>query len=95
MVTVTMLGVENNTDFRGFMIQGRVVADNSHTGTFAVSGINYQAQCDSNVRQFYMSYLYSDVFVHRRQLLHMSITMINLQSLCCGLHHLLELVLSG
>jgi len=48
-----MLGGENNTDFRGFMIQGRVLADDSCTGTFAVSGTNYQTQCDNNVRQFY------------------------------------------
>ena len=32
------------------MIQGRVLADNSSTGIFAVSGFNYQAQCDNNVR---------------------------------------------
>jgi len=30
-------------EFKGFMIQGRVVADDSTTGTFAVSGVNYQA----------------------------------------------------
>jgi len=48
-----MLGGENNTDFKGFMIQGRVLADDSHTGTFAVSGANYKTQCDDNVRQFY------------------------------------------
>jgi len=43
-----MGSVENY--FKGFMIQGRVVADDSPTGTFAVSGVNYQAQCENNVR---------------------------------------------
>ena len=47
---VTMSGGENNTDFKGFMIQGRILADDSPTGTFG-SGTNYQPQCDNNVRQ--------------------------------------------
>jgi len=33
------------------MIQGRILADDSSTGKFAVAGFNYQAQCDNNVRQ--------------------------------------------
>jgi len=50
--TVTMLGGENNTDFKGFMIQGRVLADDSHTGAFG-TGTYYQPQCDTNVSEFY------------------------------------------
>ncbi|XP_065906698.1 uncharacterized protein [Dysidea avara] len=45
---ITMFGGERNTDFRGFMIQGRIVADDSPTGTFTLSGTNYQAQCRNN-----------------------------------------------
>ena len=37
-----------NTDFRGFIIQGRMRADESPVGVF-VSGNNYQLQCDGNV----------------------------------------------
>ena len=47
-------------DFKGFMIQGRVVADNSPTGKFAVSGVNYQARCGNNVRDFYTYYSTDD-----------------------------------
>ena len=40
----------SDPNFRGFMIQGRVVADDSRTGMFASSGTNYQERC-SNVSQ--------------------------------------------
>ena len=56
-----MGGVENN--FKGFMIQGRAVADDSPTGTFAVSGVNYQAQCGNNVRHIYTYYSTRDAVV--------------------------------
>jgi len=36
--------------FRGFMIQGRAIADFSPVGTFAESGTDYQAVCENNVR---------------------------------------------
>jgi len=32
------------------MIQAWLVADNSPVGTFAASGVNYQAQCADDVR---------------------------------------------
>ena len=38
----------SDPNFRGFMIQGRVVADDSSTGIFAASGTNYRGEC-SNV----------------------------------------------
>jgi len=75
------------------MIQGRVLADESHAGTFAVAGTSYQAQCDNNVRQFYTSTYDNTLMCLHRQLLHISITMKKLQLLYYGLHHLLELVL--
>ena len=56
--TVRMVGGEDR--FKGFMIQGRIVADDSPTGTFAVSGVNYQAQCENNVRHFYSYYSTDD-----------------------------------
>jgi len=44
-----MEGGATNTDFRGFLIQARLAADDSRVGTFAASGTNYQSAC-SNVR---------------------------------------------
>jgi len=48
---VILFGGQNNTNFKGFMIQGRVVADDSPVGTFIASEPIYQLQC-TNVRQF-------------------------------------------
>ena len=51
-VIVTLRGGSTNVDFRGFMIQGRLLADNSTpTGTFFTSPNNpyYQTQCDMDV----------------------------------------------
>ncbi|XP_065906599.1 putative defense protein 3 isoform X2 [Dysidea avara] len=44
--TITMRG-GSDPNFRGFMIQGRVVADDSRTGMFASSGTNYQERCSN------------------------------------------------
>ena len=44
-----MQGGTNNPDFRGFLIQARLAADDSRVGTFAASGTNYQSACN-NVR---------------------------------------------
>ncbi|XP_065907202.1 putative defense protein [Dysidea avara] len=46
--TITMRGGPNDSNFRGFMIQGRLVADDSPTGTFADFGTNFQSQCNNN-----------------------------------------------
>ena len=44
------LGSYNDTSFRGFMIQARVVADDSPAGYFTnYSYYEYQQQCDNNV----------------------------------------------
>lgn len=48
--TVTMRGGPNDGNFKGFMIQGRVEADNYPTGTFAKFGTNFKSQCSDNVR---------------------------------------------
>ena len=52
LYTVTLRGGSTNVDFRGFMIQGRVMADDAlRTGTFFVDANNtyYQTQCDNYV----------------------------------------------
>ena len=52
LCTVTLRGGSTNVDFKGFMIQGRVMADDSlRTGTFFVPANNtyYQTQCDNEV----------------------------------------------
>ena len=54
LYTVTMRGGPNDSNFRGFMIQGRLVADDSPTGTFADFGTNFQSQCNNNVRLYCM-----------------------------------------
>ena len=41
-------GTPENRNFKGFMIQGRVCADDSPAGTFG-SGTKYQPQCSGNV----------------------------------------------
>ena len=46
---VTLSGGTDNPDFRGFMIQGRVVADDSPTGEFTGEIGVSQPQCDSDV----------------------------------------------
>ena len=48
VLIVTLRGSPANQNFRGFMIQGRVRADESPAGTFG-SGTNYQPQCSGNV----------------------------------------------
>ena len=45
---VRLQGSATDMDFRGFMIQGRVRADDSPAGTFS-NGTNYQYACDGNV----------------------------------------------
>ena len=48
VLIVTLRGTPDNWNFRGFMIQGRVCADDSPAGTFG-SGTNYQPQCSGDV----------------------------------------------
>ena len=48
VLIVTLQGSPANQNFRGFMIQGRVHADDSPAGTFGSAG-NYQPQCSANV----------------------------------------------
>ncbi|XP_065907195.1 putative defense protein 1 [Dysidea avara] len=47
--SITLRGGSTNVDFKGFMIQGRVMADDSRTGTYFVPANNsyYQTQCDN------------------------------------------------
>ena len=47
---VTLRGGRGNPDFKGFMIQGRVVADDSRTGQFTEEAGESQPQCDEDVR---------------------------------------------
>ena len=49
MLKVILRGGSDNVDFRGFMIQGRMKADDSVVGNFVV-GSKYQTQCDKGVR---------------------------------------------
>ena len=46
--TVMLSGGTSNTDFRGFIIQARTMADNSPVGEF-MAGSNSQPQCTSDV----------------------------------------------
>ena len=48
VLIVSLRGSAANQNFRGFMIQGRVRADDSPAGTFG-SGDNYKPQCSGNV----------------------------------------------
>jgi len=92
LYTVTMRG-GGSGNFKGFMIQGRVAADDSPTGTFAEFGTNFQSQCDNDVRLYYMMEQ-SHGINYCRQLLHMLVLMRRLQLLYHGQHHLLELATS-
>ena len=49
---VTLRGSAANPSFIGFMIQAWLVADNSAVGKFDASGIDYQAQCQDDVRLY-------------------------------------------
>ena len=58
--TVELSGTDNNEDFRGFLIQGRLAADGSTpAGTFLIgnSDTNQQALCTGNVSS--QNWLYS------------------------------------
>ena len=46
---VTLSGGTNDPNFRGFMIQGRVVAGDSPTGEFTGESDVSQPQCDDDV----------------------------------------------
>ena len=46
---VTLSGGTDNPDFRGFMIQGRVVADDSRAGEFTGETGVSQPQCADDV----------------------------------------------
>ncbi|XP_065899959.1 putative defense protein [Dysidea avara] len=47
--TIVLQGGTTNIDFRGFMIQGRVMADDSPAGTFDDgSATDYQVQCNQD-----------------------------------------------
>ena len=49
VLIVILQGSAADRNFRGFMIQGRVRADDSPAGTFVRSANNYQPQCSGNV----------------------------------------------
>jgi len=75
-----MSGTPSNNDFRGFMIQGRMVADGTTpVGTFATSGTNYQSQC-TNVRVL-QKFIVNLSYHSYRQLLHTLIVMTKLELL--------------
>ena len=40
---------DNGTNFKGFMIQARVVADDTPVGHFTNNSLNYQPQCSDDV----------------------------------------------
>ena len=42
-------GTANDTNFRGFLVQGRTMADNSPIGTFTNNGGDQQLVCEENV----------------------------------------------
>ena len=46
---VILSGGDNNADFRGFLIQGRLMADDTAIGTFLDNGEDQQLACDGNV----------------------------------------------
>jgi len=58
MLKVILRGGSDNVDFRGFMIQGRMKADDSVVGNFVV-GSKYQTQCDGvrSIRTMYLQTL--------------------------------------
>ena len=56
VLIVTLRGSPANRNFRGFMIQGRVRADDSPAGTFG-SASNYQPRCSGNVSSNNMHYI--------------------------------------
>jgi len=58
VLIVILRGGSTNQDFKGFMIQGRVRADDSPAGTFG-SGTNYQSRCSGNVSLFRLTTRYT------------------------------------
>ena len=38
-------GTTTNADFRGFLVQGRIMADDTSTGTFTDNGDDHQVVC--------------------------------------------------
>ena len=47
---VVLSGGSNNTDFIGFLIQGRIMADDTTAvGTFTANGDDQQTVCDNDV----------------------------------------------
>ena len=42
-------GTATNENFRGFLVQGRVMADETPTGTFTDSGDNQELVCNGGV----------------------------------------------
>ena len=49
--TVRLHGQSINPTFRGFMIQGRTMANDTPTGFFIGSSQDYRSTCDDNVRR--------------------------------------------
>ena len=48
-------GTTTNLDFRGFLVQGRVMADESTTGTFIDNGDDQQVVCSGSVSVWLMN----------------------------------------
>ena len=48
--TVVLPGSDSNSDFKGFLIQGRMMADNSPVGTFVDNGNNQQIKCSVSIK---------------------------------------------
>lgn len=72
MYLIVYLQSDNETGytFEGFIIQARVVADDSPVGYFIDNSTEYQPQCDNNVSTHKC---YSDVYVHNFMLICMHI----------------------
>ena len=54
----------NNPTIRGFMIQGRTVANDSPIGFFIQSNEAYRTQCDGNVRSPKICRVYSYIYIY-------------------------------
>ena len=48
-----LVGTDSSEEFLGFMIQGRIVADNSPVGTWQVQASNARSLCNGEVSYSY------------------------------------------
>ena len=48
-VTVVLSGTSSNTNFKGFLVQGRMMADGTAVGRFVVTGNDQRITCSDKV----------------------------------------------